>query len=392
MQRNLPRVAGIGGIPALLWMAACTLDITAPIQPPPDLWDPALNTHPAGATFQELLDRHVREGLPGAVLFVRTPEGVWNGAAGYAKVETGEVMTPTHRHHAASVTKMYVATAAMILAEEGVLDLDAPIRRYLPESIYRPIPNGSGATVRQLMGHTSGIPDFSGDMAYDLDFLNDPRGPYPPHRLLSYLHGQSRIFPPGEGYFYSNANYFLLALVLDEVAPEGHAGVITRGILRPLALSGTAYKNEPGYPTPPGLVNSYQDLAGDGRLMNVSDLATHALTIFSGNAGLIATSADFGRFLEALMEGEIVGPGSLAQMQERTHSPRYGLGLNFLETPYGIGVGHSGGDTGALAQVRHFPELDATLVLLSNGGDGGAPARRFGALWEEAMRVALGEL
>ena len=383
---------GIGSASVFLWVTACTLDITAPMEPPPDSWDPALNTHADGPAFQALLDRYVREGLPGVVLLVRTPEGLWNGAAGYARIETGDDMTPTHRHHAASITKTYTATAALILAEEGVLDLDAKISAYLPESVYRPIPNGSEATVRQLMGHTSGIPDFSGDLAYDLDFLNDPRGSYSTERLLSYLHGQSRIFAPGAGYFYSNANYVLLALVLDRVTREGHAGVITHRILEPLGLAGTCYKNEPGYPTPAGLVNSYQDLAGDGRLMNVSDLATHALGIFSGNAGLIATSADFAAFLDALLGGGIIGPESLAQMQERTESPRYGLGLHFLETAYGPAIGHSGGDMGVLSQLRNFPDRDATLVLLSNGGDGGVPARVFDDLWNEAMELALGGL
>ncbi|MGW8266668.1 MAG: serine hydrolase domain-containing protein [Longimicrobiales bacterium] len=376
-------------VPALFLWTACTLDITAPIDPPPDVWDPALNTHPGGAEFQALLDRYVHEGLPGVVLLVRTPEGLWNGAAGYAKIETGDAMVPTHRHHAASITKMYTATAALALAEAGRLDLDARISRYLPESVYRPIPNGSEATVRQLLGHTSGIPDFSGDLAYDLDFLNDPVGSYPTDRILSYLHGQSRIFAPGNGYFYSNANYFLLSLVLDQVADGGHATVFTHEILEPLGLSGTYYKNEVGYPTPPGLVNSYQDLAGDGRLMNVSDLTTHALGIFSGNAGLIATASDFAAFIEALLGGRIIGPEFLAQMQEKTESSRYGLGLSFLETPFGLAVGHSGGDMGVLAQVRHFPEADATLVLLSNGGDGGVPSELFEGLWEETMDLCL---
>jgi hypothetical protein len=62
---------------------SCTLDINAPVEPPPESWDPALNTHPDGPAFQGLLNRYVRQGLPGVVLFVRTPQGQWNGAAGY---------------------------------------------------------------------------------------------------------------------------------------------------------------------------------------------------------------------------------------------------------------------------------------------------------------------
>ncbi len=112
---------------AILWTGACTLDIAAPFEPPPDSWDPALNTHPDGASFQKLLDGYVYEGLPGAVLFVRTPEGLWNGSAGYARLEASDPMTPAHRHFAASMTKMYTASAVMLLAQDGLIDLDAKI-------------------------------------------------------------------------------------------------------------------------------------------------------------------------------------------------------------------------------------------------------------------------
>jgi D-alanyl-D-alanine carboxypeptidase len=371
--------------------ASCTLDINAPIEPPPDTWNPALNTHPDGAAFQKLLDRYVGQGLPGVVLFVRTPHGLWNGAAGYAKIETAAPMSPTHRHFAASITKMYTATAVMLLAEDGVIDLDAKISRYLPVSIYGSVPNAAGSTVRHLLGHTSGIPDF-GVFAYDLDTLNDPLGSYPPERLLSYVEGQSVIFAPGEGYFYSNTNYLLLALLVDHVTGASHADVISERILQPLALDATYYKNEPGYPTPGGLVNSYEDLMGDGRLVNVSDMTTHFNGMVIGHSGLIASSADFAAFIEALLGGSIVGQESLAEMLETTHFDRYGLGLSFIETQYGRGVGHSGGDFGIRGEVRHFPDLDATIVLLVNGGDGGVTGKLFSRLWDDAKRAALGDI
>jgi len=139
-------------------------------------------------------------------------------------------------------------------------------------------------------------------------------------------------------------------------------------------------------------VNSYQDIAGDGRVMNVSDLTTRNAEIFFGNAGLIATSADFARFIEGLLEGRVVGQASLARMQDWRERSRSGLGLGYIETPFGPGVGHSGGDLGALSQVRHFPAHDATLVLLTNGGDGGVPAECFRDLWDELMELVLGDL
>lgn len=370
---------------------SCTLDIASPDYGSPGSWDPGLNTHPSGATFQELLDRHVREGLPGVVLYVRTPAGVWNGAAGYARIEGGDPMLPTHLHHAASVTKMYTATAVMLLAEDGLVNLDRGIMQYLPEWAYADVPNGTTATVRQVLGHTSGIPDFSDSFAYELGTLNDPFGDYSPKRLLQYVAGESALFAPGGGYFYSNTDYVLLALLIEQVTGEDHADVISQRILQPLGLTRTFYKGEPGFPTPVGLVNSYQDLLGDGRIANVSDLAAHAAETGFGQAGLIASASDFATFLEALLGGSILGPESLSDMQEHTRCQCYGLGLSFIDTPYGVGIGHDGADVGTRTQVRYFPASDATLVLLANGGDGGVPNREFDELWDEAMAVALGD-
>jgi D-alanyl-D-alanine carboxypeptidase len=374
-----------------LVVTSCTLNFPVPGGAPQEVWDSSRNTHPAAQAFQTLLDRFVGDGLPGVVLLVSTPEGRWEGAAGYANIEAGEPMLPTHLHHAASVTKMYTATAVLLLVEEGLIDLDAAISEYLPESVFRPIPNGSEATVRQLLGHTSGIPDFSGALAYDLDSFNDPMGPYPPEQMLGYLHGQTSIFSPGTGYFYSNANYLLLAMIVDRLVEAGHAGVISEHIIQPLGLRATYYKNEAGYPSPPGLVNSYQDLVGDGGLMNGSDLAVHSAKTSMGYAGVIASAADYATFVEGLLEGRIIGESMLTEMQTRTEWERYGLGLHFLETPYGLGIGHSGGSFGILSQIRRFPEQDATLILLSNGGDGGVPAGLFNGLWNELLDMALGK-
>jgi D-alanyl-D-alanine carboxypeptidase len=386
----LSRFRLLAAILATAAIACCTLDITAPTEPPPDNWDPALNTHPDGPAFQNLINQYARGGLPGIVLYVRTPEGLWNGAAGYAGIESGIRMQPTHRHFAASVTKMYMATAVLLLAEDGLIDLDAPISQYLPSSIYGPIPNAAGSTVRHLLGHTSGIPDF-GCLEYDLDTFNDPMGSYPPDRMLSYVHGQPTIFTPGNGYLYSNTNYLLLALLVDHVTGASHANVISERILQQLGLDATYYKNEPGYPSPPGLVNSYQDLAGDGRLMNVSDMTVHYTEMFIGYTGLIASSADYAAFIEALLDGNIIGQETLDEMMEQTECTCYGLGLSFTETPYGTGIGHNGSDFGILSEVRHFPDIDATLVLLANGGNSGITEKLFDRLWNDAMRAALGD-
>ena len=374
---------------ATVLATACTLHTDLLRQPPPERWNPALNTHPDSPAFQALLDRYVREGLPGVVLLVRTPQGQWNGASGYASIEASERMLPTHLHHVASVTKMYLATAVMLLVQDGVLDLDARVSRYLPEPLLSQIPNGAEVTVRHLVGHTSGIPDFGQVQAYDLDFMNDPLGSYPAERLLGYLRGQSAKFAPGTGWFYSNVNYVLLALIVDRVAGTSHARVISERILRPRGLGATFYKTGAGYPTPPGLVSSYTETAG--RLFNVSDQAVHAADVFIGNAGLIASSADLAAFVEALLGGRLVGPEALAEMTRgNRYFSGYGLGLSIWNTRYGAAIGHDGGSTGTLCTVRHFPDSHATLVLLVNSGQGTATREAFLRLWRDAVQTALG--
>jgi hypothetical protein len=139
-------------------------------------------------------------------------------------------------------------------------------------------------------------------------------------------------------------------------------------------------------------VNSYEDLAGDGRLLNVSDLVIHFSAEVAGNAGLLATSADFATFIEALFDARLVGPSRLAEMLKHTHCDCYGLGLHFFETPFGMAIGHSGGDLGVQSWVRRFPDLEATLVLLANAGDGGAMGNLFTSLREEIMEAALDDL
>jgi D-alanyl-D-alanine carboxypeptidase len=374
--------------------SSCAMRIDVPAVPPSEGWNPSLNTHPDSAVFQALLDRYVRDGLPGVVLLVRTPQGQWNGAAGFAKIETGQPLLPDARFYGASVTKMYTAAAVMLLAEDGLVDLDARIGEYLPDEISGEVPNGTGATVRELLGHTSGIPDFSGAVTYELETLNDPLGSYPPDRMLGYIKGQSPIFPPGTGYFYSNANYLLLGMIAERVTGSSLPEVIDGRILRPLGLRATYFGSGSSEAALPGIVNTYDDLAGDGRLMNVSDLTAHSAAESMGYSGVIATSADCADFIEALQDGRVVTQASLAQMEASTKSPTHGLGLglDLMQTPYGTAVGHSGGDVGALSQVRRFPDLGATLVLLVNGGEGGVLSRLFRSLWNDAMEAALGDL
>ena len=317
-------------------------------------------------------------------------KGIWNGAAGYAKIETKEPMTPMHLHYSGSNAKTYTATAIMMLVEAGKIRLDAKINTYLPQSLCNNIGNGNEATVRQLLNHTSGIKDFLDDIKYAIDSLNEPFGSYSPQIFLEYIYDQPPDFPAGSRHEYSNTNYLLLAMLMDYVLGESHANFINARIFRHLGLENTYYKNEPGLPKPPGLVNSYADILGNGKLINVSDIQNHYANATIGEDGYIASSYDYARFLEALFNGDLVSQSSLNEMTKWTGGGYYGFGLAYANTPYGRAVGHGGGFAGTLTQRRYFPDSKTTIVILANVGDVGKPPQLFGELfWDSAIKTVF---
>jgi D-alanyl-D-alanine carboxypeptidase len=329
--------------------------------------------NPKKAIYQAVLDKYVSKGLPGVAVLIRTPgEGLWIGVSGYARIEDKTPVEKNSVYYSASIGKTYCAVAVMKLAEENRLDLDDQINEYLPEDICNNIPNGNSATIRQLLGHTSGIPNFDAGTSFIADVLTDPYS-IQTEDLIRYEYGKSPLFKPGEGYQYSSTGFELLALIIDNVTGENHSKYYTSHIFQPLGLTDTFYKNEAGFPKPDGLVNCYFDRLGDGRIENVSGVNNYLTQVFTGSDGIMASVYDYYVFLEALVKGNIVTEGSFQQMTDwhDTHSyttDQYGLGLMKRDTPYGYKIGHDGDAMGAGADMFYFPEKDVTIITATNLG------------------------
>ena len=134
----------------------------------------------------------MQNGLPGAVAVASGPGFHYEGAAGLANVETEEPLTVEHRFRAASVTKLFIAAAVLQLADEGALALDDEAGPIVP-----------GVTVRQLLNHTSGLPNFDDDLvAFFEPYRKDPahKSELGPRELLALALERPRLFPPGEGW------------------------------------------------------------------------------------------------------------------------------------------------------------------------------------------------
>ncbi|HEX8576278.1 MAG TPA: serine hydrolase domain-containing protein [Flavobacterium sp.] len=331
-------------------------------------------SHPKAAAFQAILDEYVQKGLPGLVLYVKTPQGVWTGAAGKSNIETGELMRPCNLVYSQSIAKTFTAVSVMKLVEEGQVGLDAPVNTYLPSSLYSSIANFNQATVRQLLNHTSGIRSYTDEPEYLSEVLENGAQGMTTQKNLEYVFGKPALFEPGTDFTYSNTNYLLLGRIIDHVTGASHADFFTNRIFRPLGLRDIYYKNEPGYPAPAGLPNTYRDL-GSGVLTNVTDIEIKILANDYGEGGILGLASNYAKFLEAIFKGNLVSPASRVAMTAWIEMPNpfllnsyYGLGLLKTSTPFGTAIGHLGDGAGCSSYMFYFPDLDITIVMGTNKG------------------------
>ncbi len=290
--------------------------------------DLSFDDHPYAAELQAVVDERVAGGLPGLVVAVRTPDGVWAGAAGSANLEDGVPMNVCHVHHLASIAKTWYATLALKLQEQGRLSLDDRLDAHLGAEVLEGVPNASKLTLRHLMDHTSGIPDFNGDPAYVTGEFNDPFRQNTPLDLVDEIRGDAPLGEPGEVYAYTDANYVLLALALDAVTGDARAA-LREQVIDPLGLTATTVY-ERGAPEPDCLCNTYWEIGGD-RLENVSDLSAEYAIHDLGADGIAASPLDALAMIEAVVRGDLLTEASRAEMTTwappSTDEEGYGYGL-----------------------------------------------------------------
>jgi D-alanyl-D-alanine carboxypeptidase len=340
---------------------------------------------PDPVRLQALVDELVAAGAPGAVLHVRDADDDWSGASGLSDIATANVMGRRSRFRVGSLTKSYVATVALQLVEEDRLALTDTLERHLPGTL----PYGSRVTVRHLLQHRSGVPDY---------LAVAPLGDYPtagpgrlrvwtPAELVGLVAGRPAAFEPGTAWGYSNTNFVLLGLIIERVTRRALGAEIDRRFLRPLALDDTFFPMEPRLPTPrsrgyaPPLGPDGQPTAGP--LVEVSSFDP---SIVWGAANMIADVDDVGDFYGYLLDGRFLSEGLLTEMKQAqpTGVPgvRYGLGLMVSDLPCGPAFGHDGDVFGFSTVALGSEDATRQVVLFVNV----SPAPR--AVLEAARRVA----
>lgn len=319
-------------------------------------WRELSENHPKNDLYQEVLDQYTELGIPGiVVLIAKKRENIWAGASGVAEIENGLPLEPCHIMPLGGVGELFCGTAAMLMTEDEILDLDVKIADYLPVDISGQIPNSQNITIAHLLSHKSGIPDYSDNPNAMLDLLNNKDMDFSRENILErYVYGRSSKFSPGEKYSYSHSNYEILTLIMDQVYPKGHADYYSFRLFRRLGLEKTYYKGETDYYSlnSRGMANGYFDRYSKGELENATDLSLTIVAGQTGSDGVVSSVVDLYTFLKSIMTADIVRPTSLEIMKT-----------------YGIATGHSGSSPGYSTEAWYYPEEDSYIIYLINAGN-----------------------
>ncbi|MFC2078984.1 serine hydrolase domain-containing protein, partial [Candidatus Bipolaricaulota bacterium] len=328
--------------------------------------------------FQSIIDKVLQDDRPGIALRVVTPKFDVYETRGYVDWENEIPLETDHLFRVASCTKTFIATLVLIQHFEGTLDLDDAITEYLPESITNRIQYAELITVRQLLNHTSGIFNAGDNPDYWAAEYDDPTRETTDTEVLEFALGQPANFEPGTGYAYSNTNYLLAGLILDQVLGHHHSIDVRSRILEPLGLGSTFYERHETFDREM-LSHGYFDFDGDGIAEDY-----YGLRIETGRAdgGLVSTAGDLSTFISALATKRDFPDAKyrdqfmeeLLTIQPASGEPgQVGTGPGIAEYDYGYGpaYGHSGGIPGYVSLMVYFAAHDVTFAMTWNGFDGG---------------------
>ncbi|MFD7843827.1 serine hydrolase domain-containing protein [Nocardia sp. NPDC059764] len=327
-------------------------------------------------------------GVPGAQVAVLTGGRITDAAAGVLNTATGVAATTDSVFQIGSITKPWTATLIMQAVAEGLLDLDAPVRRYLPEFRVRDEDAAAAITVRQLLGHTSGI---DGDL-----FLDTGRGADAVANFVPAIADAGQVHRPGAMFSYCNSGYVLLGRILEVLRGKPFDTLLRERLVTPLGLTRvaadadeailfraavghTGFEPETGpLPAPVWALPASNAPAGARLAMSARDLLGFARLHLSGGRA---------------PDGTAVLPESAVRDMTRPHievpdigyGTHWGLGWQLFDAATGL-FGHDGSTLGQNAFLRIAPGSGVAIALLANGGSAFALYRDLveDLLWEHA--------
>ncbi|QUQ67269.1 serine hydrolase domain-containing protein [Kutzneria sp. CA-103260] len=303
------------------------------------------------SVLQRDADALLDQGAPGALVELDTPDGRVKVRSGYGNTAARTPVSWQTHFRIGSATKTFTATVLLQLVGEGRLSLEDTVDRWLPGVVSGNGNDGTKITVRQLLQHTSGVPDYT----QALDFLRSAESfqanrfrTLTPTEMVAIALRYPPTFAPGTGWEYSNTNYVLAGMIIQKITGHDWQWEVQRRIIGPLGLRDTtAPHTEPYLPTPHAV--GYQSFSADGPVID----ATVMNPTWGDAAGaIISDTDDLNTFFQALIGGRLLAPDQLRQMQTTVPAHeldpaypnvRYGLGIMWVPTSCG-GYWSHGGD------------------------------------------------
>ncbi len=312
------------------------------------------------AELDAALDQVMLENpAPGVIVGVRAGDQTWIATRGVADVATGEPASADTHSRIGSVTKTMTGTLVLQLVDDGLIDLDEPIGRWFPD-----MPDGAAITVRMLGDMSSGIDSYSMDATLSEEYLTAPTKVWAPEELAAAGIALPRKFPPGEGFLYSNTNFVMLGLIIEDVTGKPFGEVLDERILQPLGMTSTTFPDTSELPDPWWHGTTDQGVA-DGAAPVDASLWSPSFAWAAGQA--ISTVGDQLLWGEELAAGTLLEP---ATQQERLEpnpaSVSAARQYDFALIDQQGWLLHDGGIPGYTSQTGHNPDLDVTIVVLTN--------------------------
>lgn len=317
---------------------------------------------PSAAAIAEM-DRRIEaeltsQKIPGVVIGVMSRGRLLHvGTYGLADVENRVPVTDSTVFEIGSISKQFVSAAALLLVQDGRLGLDDPIHRHLAD-----LPGEwLGVTVRQLLTHTSGIPDYEEIQTYEAY-----RFRFTPEQIIRVAHSRPMDFAPGQGYYYSNTGYFLLSMIVERIEGRPLGEVLHDRIFAPLGMLQTRMAD------PEDIImhrsRGYWIDRMNVHLMN-RDPTQNSSTLGAG--GLLSSVHDMAKWDAALYGNTLLSDASKSAMWTSVVLP------NGTDTGYGFGwvtrpfrgrpsVSHTGQVAGFVSSFTRLPEDDVAIIVFTN--------------------------
>jgi CubicO group peptidase (beta-lactamase class C family) len=307
----------------------------------------------------------------GTVLVVEGDRTLLEKSYGMADLEWSIPNAPDVKFRLCSVTKQFTAALVLLLQEDGKLNIADPIVKYLPD-----VPkHWEKITLAELLGHTSGIPDIINDK----DFGTWSMSPHSPAEQLARIRDKPLEFEPGSRFAYSNSNYVLLGMVIEQAGGQKYGDLLRQRILLPLDMKDSGLdadelvlpRRAQGYnPGKNGLISARQSIS---------------MTVPWAAGSIYSTTGDMLRWERGLFGGKVLNEASLKAMTTPGQGG-YGLGVEVAETDGLKVIKHDGGMPGFSARLTYVPERKIAVIVLSNVY---GPATA--AMGEQLLDVAMGK-